>query len=373
MVPLGTGISSAIIASVPPTDIPRTGLSSMSKPILPSGLRRSIATGTLRRGILVGILAALMFPQLVAADTLDADGDALLPVANNALAFGSVCSGATVTADILLAVRATTHPGPGNVVYADGATITIAVTSTMGAGLSATAPSTTIVLPLAWGLLPNGTLSAAVSSQVSLGAGAPGPFTGSVRYAATGPRSLGGILARSRDLNVTATITDCEPPLLTLPADISVEASSASGAVVTYTASAADAVDGPITPSCLPASGSTFALGTTTVNCSATDAAGNTASGSFTVTVVDSIPAGPHASPAPSPTPSPTPMSNPAASPTTRGAGSLPDSAAKPRSVGTVMLGLTLVALGLAFCGVRLGQRRTRDGAAARTTSRHFG
>src|SRR5262249_31276993 len=34
-----------------------------------------------------------------------------------------------------------------------------------------------------------------------------------------------------------------------------------------------------------PASGSTFPLGTTTVNCTATDAAGNTATCSFTVTV----------------------------------------------------------------------------------------
>ena len=38
--------------------------------------------------------------------------------------------------------------------------------------------------------------------------------------------------------------------------------------------------------SCTPASGSTFALGTTTVNCTASDAAGNTGTASFNVTVV---------------------------------------------------------------------------------------
>lgn len=43
----------------------------------------------------------------------------------------------------------------------------------------------------------------------------------------------------------------------------------------------------PITPICSPPSGSTFPLGTTTVNCVATDACGNTANSSFTVTVVD--------------------------------------------------------------------------------------
>ena len=37
--------------------------------------------------------------------------------------------------------------------------------------------------------------------------------------------------------------------------------------------------------SCDPASGSTFPVGTTTVNCTATDGSGNKATGSFTVTV----------------------------------------------------------------------------------------
>jgi hypothetical protein len=39
----------------------------------------------------------------------------------------------------------------------------------------------------------------------------------------------------------------------------------------------------PVT--CIPASGSTFAIGDTTVNCTATDAAGNSATGSFLVHV----------------------------------------------------------------------------------------
>ncbi|MGC8952805.1 HYR domain-containing protein, partial [Chloroflexus sp.] len=46
-----------------------------------------------------------------------------------------------------------------------------------------------------------------------------------------------------------------------------------------------DAVSGAVAVTCTPASGSTFPLGTTTVTCTATDAAGNTASGSFTITV----------------------------------------------------------------------------------------
>jgi Ca2+-binding RTX toxin-like protein len=44
-------------------------------------------------------------------------------------------------------------------------------------------------------------------------------------------------------------------------------------------------VDGNVPVDCSPASGSTFPIGETTVNCSATDNAGNTANGSFKVTV----------------------------------------------------------------------------------------
>ena len=86
---------------------------------------------------------------------------------------------------------------------------------------------------------------------------------------------------------VTADVT---PPVLTLPSNITAEATSASGAVVTYTATAIDDFDGPVPVTCTPASGSTFPLGTTTVQCSAHDAAGNVAHGSFTVTVQDTTP-----------------------------------------------------------------------------------
>jgi hypothetical protein len=45
-------------------------------------------------------------------------------------------------------------------------------------------------------------------------------------------------------------------------------------------------VDDSVTVNCDKVSGDTFPLGTTTVNCSATDAAGNTSTASFNVTVV---------------------------------------------------------------------------------------
>src|SRR5215212_9674836 len=88
-------------------------------------------------------------------------------------------------------------------------------------------------------------------------------------------------------IKVTYTPPDTTAPTLKLPSDITAEATSASGAAVTYTATATDNIDGPIAIDCKPASGSTFPLGTTTVTCSATDKAGNEASGSFNVIVQD--------------------------------------------------------------------------------------
>ena len=83
----------------------------------------------------------------------------------------------------------------------------------------------------------------------------------------------------------TVNVVDKTPPALTVPANITVKATSAAGAIVTYTATATDIVSGPVTPVCTPASGTTFAVGTTTVTCTATDPKGNSTSKTFTVTV----------------------------------------------------------------------------------------
>lgn len=86
----------------------------------------------------------------------------------------------------------------------------------------------------------------------------------------------------------TVTVVDTTAPIVTVPADIVAEATNATGAVVTYAASATDAVDGSPAVTCVPPSGSTFALDvTTTVTCDSTDTNGNTGSATFTITVND--------------------------------------------------------------------------------------
>ena len=91
-------------------------------------------------------------------------------------------------------------------------------------------------------------------------------------------------------LAISRAIRDETPPVLSLPADITQEATSASGAVVSFTATAKDDFDGSVPVTCFPASGSTFVLGVTAVDCNAKDDAGNVANGSFKVTVVDTTP-----------------------------------------------------------------------------------
>jgi len=94
----------------------------------------------------------------------------------------------------------------------------------------------------------------------------------------------------SRTGNFNVTVVDTTPPALTLPANITEEATGPSGKVVTFSATATDLVDGARPVTCVPPSGSTFPIATTTVNCSASDTRGNTANSSFTVTVQDTTP-----------------------------------------------------------------------------------
>jgi HYR domain len=81
------------------------------------------------------------------------------------------------------------------------------------------------------------------------------------------------------------TIVDTTAPVLNLPDPIVANTDSADGAVVNYDANASDTVSGDFPATCEPPSGSRFPVGTTTVQCSATDDAGNTARGTFTVEV----------------------------------------------------------------------------------------
>jgi hypothetical protein len=88
----------------------------------------------------------------------------------------------------------------------------------------------------------------------------------------------------------TVTVVDQTPPAVSCPTNL--VAGTDPGqctAVVAYVAFAFD-ICGLTNFACAPPSGSTFPIGVTTVNCTASDASGNTAACSFTVTIRDAEP-----------------------------------------------------------------------------------
>src|SRR6266851_5580722 len=90
----------------------------------------------------------------------------------------------------------------------------------------------------------------------------------------------------------TITVQDTTAPVISGAANQTDEATSAAGAVATFSASASDAVDGsdPVVfkdGATVVHSGDTFSLGSHTIGETATDAAGNIGTSSFTITVQD--------------------------------------------------------------------------------------
>ena len=77
---------------------------------------------------------------------------------------------------------------------------------------------------------------------------------------------------------------DITPPVVTVPNYIE-QQTKGDSMIVEFTVTATDDIDGSVTPICVPVSGSEFPIGNTTVECTATDAAGNTSTKTFSVTI----------------------------------------------------------------------------------------
>ncbi len=90
----------------------------------------------------------------------------------------------------------------------------------------------------------------------------------------------------SLSVSTTVTVVDTTPPVITVSGTFVVNATSPSGAVVFYVASARDVAAGVVPVTCSPPSGSTFPIGTTALTCSAADPSGNQVLATFHVTVL---------------------------------------------------------------------------------------
>jgi uncharacterized repeat protein (TIGR03803 family) len=123
----------------------------------------------------------------------------------------------------------------------------------------------------------DGTLTPVLTNQTVV-PGVPGAY--SVTWSATDLDGSTG--AATRLVNVV----DTTPPVVLPPASITVSTADPAGSVVTYTPANATDFVGVVQTSYSHPSGSLFPLGTTTVIVTATDAAGNSGTGTFNVRVL---------------------------------------------------------------------------------------
>ena len=88
-------------------------------------------------------------------------------------------------------------------------------------------------------------------------------------------------------------VIDITPPNIITPNSVTISVTNSTGGVVTYPqATASDNKEIDASPYCFPHSGSIFPVGVTKVSCSVTDKAGNTATKTFDVTVINSMATG---------------------------------------------------------------------------------
>ncbi len=239
----------------------------------------STARGRSSKALVAAITTLLMISggTSALADRVVADGDDLSSGPNVSVTACGVAHAFAGSATV-------SFQGGGNTPhFAGGAVVTVtAAPSAEAAAAGITATGGTLTLPASW----SGGSSASTSISLSVPAGiASGTYK--IDMTASGTRSGGGILTISDTYNLGVSCPANTPPVVTVPSGVSVEATTAAGAVVTYTSSANDVQDGTLSPGCAPPSGATFHLGTTSVTCSVTDSGGLTGSASFSVIVTD--------------------------------------------------------------------------------------
>ena len=250
----------------------------------------------IRRAIVLAVAGVLLAAAAALADTIRADGDVTTANVDSLVELGAVTPGTVLHVDVSFQLVC---GGSKHVDANQSVTLTLG-SRTVPLGGDASATSAVINPPgSSWPVdgtgcpLFQGTLQSATNSHVTITA----PMTLGVGkiYTLNYLRTLSptastdvGTFSGSTNVSFSLDVVPNTPPVLSLPADMTVEGTATGGANVTYTVGATDAEDNPDpTPLCTPASGTFFSLGATTVDCTVTDADHATTTGSFRVTVVD--------------------------------------------------------------------------------------
>jgi hypothetical protein len=260
---------------------------------------------SLRRAAALSLGALLLFAGTAAADTVPADADPdTTTVIEPTRHLGDVAPGGTVATDVRFVVTcfSLNHIDAGQSVSLDWTGGGIVPGD--GAVVSVT-PVTLAPLTTAWPVDGDGcagqTQEGGVLSRVTLRAPTSlGTHTFTVMWNRTlQPAGNNDAVALSRLTAVDLSVDVVEdtpppntPPTLTVPASFTVEGDTTGGWTAAWSGvGATDAEDDPDpTASCTPSAGSVLPLGTTTVSCSVTDAAGASDADTFGVTVVDTTP-----------------------------------------------------------------------------------
>ncbi len=120
---------------------------------------------------------------------------------------------------------------------------------------------------------------------------AEGAVSNDLASAAAGQTTIATVSANDTGSGLSSQVAAATTsPTIIPPANITVAATSASGAAVDFGVSAFDLAGESLTPTLSAASGAAFPIGSTTVTATATDAIGDATSTTFTITVADTTP-----------------------------------------------------------------------------------
>lgn len=253
---------------------------------------------SLRRAAVLALTAVLAVAGIASADTVRADGDAVTPGSQTMVDLGEVAPSTQLTIPVTfeLVCGSETHLDPGQSV-----SLTVSVTSAAPGGqVNDVTPASVGPVPDGW--TPDGqacpfpapTISSGTASLVTITA--PAALNVGYVYTIGYGRSVspGGTddenaVRGTTSVSFRLAVVANAAPVLTVPADTTVEGNTIGGWTAAYPGvSATDAEDDPDpVPACSPAAGEVLPLGPTTVSCSVTDSGRRSDTGSFAVTVVD--------------------------------------------------------------------------------------